>query len=130
VLACGAVNQYEADSLAPDTGETVPCIRHGYCRVIEVHRLGRAADRYRLGGAMAGDGRRPRRSVDDLLAHLTAAQSASFASLRRQGFTLRLITMAARGGQVRIDDARRRVDIARTDNLRRTIELPRNAEAR
>src|SRR4051794_24395699 len=94
LLTCGTVNHYEVDSLAPDVGEIVPCVRHGYCEVVEVQRRGRAADRYALGGAAPeGGGRRPRRSVDDLLDHLTAAQSASFTSLRRQGFTLRLITL-------------------------------------
>ena len=130
VLSCGSVNHYEADSLAPSMGETVPCLRHGYCEVVEVRRRGPAGDCNRLGGAMSGDsGRRPRRSVDDLLDHLAVVRSASYASLRRQGFTLRLITLAARAGQVRVDDARGKVHMAIAADSIQVTEQPREVKA-
>jgi hypothetical protein len=96
-LRCGEVSYYAAASLAPAVGERVPCMRHDYCPVTLVSRRGTASLR-------SGRTRRSRRSVEEMLHHLSDLDVQSVSQLRRSGFTLRLVETARIQGRVTVDD--------------------------
>ncbi len=97
-LSCGATLYFETVSLAPDPSDVVPCMRHGYCAVRSVEPL--------TGSRPARSNRRrsPRRSHDELVAHLGTADAFTLSELRRARFSLRMITDAARDRLVRIEN--------------------------
>jgi hypothetical protein len=96
-LSCGTVLAYEARSLAPARGESVPCRRHSYC---VVKKLGTAPS-----------GRRPRsglprarpRDHRELLEWLRGRSATTVHALRNERFTLRMIATAERDGLVIVD---------------------------
>jgi hypothetical protein len=95
-LSCGTVLTYETMTFAPSVGEVVPCRSHGYCPVVSCKR------------ATAQGSRRPgrtvqRRSQGELLAFLSRRPDASVHLLRRNRFTLRIVTAAQRDGLVDVD---------------------------
>ena len=95
-LRCGVVLSFGAPSFLPDTGEAVPCPRHGYCLVDATGRSGAPARR-----------RSPRtaspRSQTELLEWLRHHPQTTVHALRRQRFTLRLVVAAAREGLAEVD---------------------------
>lgn len=95
VLAYGIVLTFEASSLVPAEAETIPCPRHGYCKV---QRRTISA-----GGARP---RRPRpapREHQELIDWLQTQPSTTVHVLRRHRFTLRIISEAQRAGLVEAD---------------------------
>ena len=105
-LCCGVVLTYEVPSFLPDVGESVPCLRHGFCRVAS---------------RAAGDGRGvgtvvrtlDRRSQPELLAFLRQTPVTTVHVLRRQRFPLRMVTAAQRDGHLDVDLATGRVTLRR-----------------
>jgi hypothetical protein len=93
-LCCGVVLEYEARSFLPRAGEVVPCRSHGYCPVAGT-------------GAGARDLRvLPRaapRTQRELLEWLGDRPVTTVAALRRQRFTLRMVSLAQRAGLVDVD---------------------------
>jgi hypothetical protein len=93
-LRCGTVLSYEQRDFRPEPGELVPCRHHGYCTV------------RRTGGGGSGRARaaRTRRRVQsELLDWLRGRTETTVHALRREGFTLRLLTAAERDGVVEVD---------------------------
>jgi hypothetical protein len=97
-LHCGTSLYFETVNLAPDPAEVVPCLRHGYCKVLSVEPLTNPPQPRRR------QKRAPRRSPAELVAHLGTAQAFTLAELRRARFSLRMITDAARDGFLRIEE--------------------------
>ncbi len=101
-LRCGTSLSYEAPSFRPDRGDLVPCRHHGYCVVETISRS-------RSGGPY---GRRAcPRAQSELLEWLRQRSEATVHALRRQRFTLRMITEAERQGLVDLDLVAGRVAI-------------------
>jgi hypothetical protein len=96
-LSCGTTLIYEARSLAPSGGETVPCRHHGYC---DVRRSGRAADP--ASGRRFLARARPKEQ-GELTEWLRGRSVTTVHVLRRHRFTLRMIAAAERDGLVAVD---------------------------
>ena len=96
-LSCGTVLTFEASSFVPSEGESVPCLRHGYC---VVERRGR--QRARGPGGRRLPRARPRQR-QELLQWLDGCPATTITALRRQRFTLRLIAGVQRDGLVEVD---------------------------
>ena len=93
-LRCGTVLSYEAPTFRPDPGDLVPCRHHGYCPV----QLTGGSE---SGGAFAPRGRR--RAQSELLDWLRGRSETTVYTLRRHGFTLRMVAAAERDGLVDLD---------------------------
>ena len=96
-LECGTELAYEACSLMPESGESVPCRRHGYCTVQYLGNSKSAGSR-RSGLPRA----RPRRQ-EELVEWLRGLSLTTIHALRRQRFTLRMVAAAERDGLVAVD---------------------------
>jgi len=96
VLNCQTVLAYEARSLLPVSGETVPCRRHGFCIV---DRVGGGPRGLRGAGLPRA---RPR-TLHELLEWLDGRSATTVHALRRQRFTLRLLAVAQREGVITVD---------------------------
>jgi len=104
-LCCGTVLTYEAPTFVPEVGEVVPCRRHGWCAV-------ESRDR---GDGRAGGGTRRvmhRRSQSELITFLRGWPVTTVHALRREHFTLRVITAAQHDGLVDVDLATGRVALS------------------
>jgi hypothetical protein len=111
-LCCGIVLTYEAPTFVPEVGEVVACCRHGWCAV-------ESRDR---GDGRAGGGTRRvmhRRSQSELITFLRGRPVTTVHALRREHFTLRVITAAQHDGLVDVDLATGRVALS-ARNHRRT----------
>ena len=95
-LCCGVVLEYEARTFLPRAGEVVPCRSHGYCSVASIEN-----------GALTRDlcvlPRSAPRTQSELLEWLSERPVTTVAALRRQRFTLRMLTLAQRAGLVDVD---------------------------
>ena len=93
-LCCGTELCYEARTFRPDPGDLVPCRRHGYCVV-------QATSGPASGGTFS---RRARpRAQNELLDWLRGRSETTVHTLRRHGFTLRMVAAAERDGLVDLD---------------------------
>lgn len=97
-LSCGTVLSFEARSFLPSTGETVPCLRHGYCVVESTQMSGSPELRWKSGAHRA-----PPRRRDELLSWLRDRRVATVHALREERFTLRLVASAERDGLVTVN---------------------------
>ncbi|SDZ01752.1 hypothetical protein SAMN05660209_04381 [Geodermatophilus africanus] len=95
-LECGVVLAYEARNFLPASGERVPCRLHGYCAVDEVGSCPAVV----TGRALP---RAPRRTQRELVEWLRERPVTTVHALRRERFTLRMLTAAAREGLVTVD---------------------------
>ena len=95
-LRCGTALTYEARSFLPASGEVVPCRRHGFCVVAGTGGV-------EGGSCLRGTRRAKRRSPDELLEWLRGRSVTTIHALRRQRFTLRIITAAERDGLIAVD---------------------------
>jgi hypothetical protein len=95
-LSCGLDLSYEAESFAPGIGDLVPCPRHGQCPVNSRQKVD---DR--------GSGRVRRaiepRSQRELLDFLSRRPVTSVHALRRNRFTLRIVSAAQKDGLVDVN---------------------------
>jgi hypothetical protein len=96
-LSCGMVLAYEALSMVPDRGESVPCRRHGYC-IVQYGGNVQPGQRCRRGVQRAAP-----RHRDELFAWLRVRSVTTIHTMRRQRFTLRMIAEAEREGLVTVD---------------------------
>ena len=115
MLHCGSALYFETVSLAPQPTDEVPCVRHGYCRVLSVEPLSGSR-------ARTQPQRAPLRSHAELVAHLRTAEAFTLAELRRARFSLRMISEAARRRLLMIEEDAETVIIrplpaARTDRF-------------
>lgn len=97
-LSCGSTLVFEARSFLPTVGESVPCLRHGYCAVMATGRSTEVTER-RPGGRL----RAHRRDHDELVDWLRGRSRTTIHALREQRFTLRLLAAAEREGLVAVD---------------------------
>ena len=96
-LRCGTELSYEAPSFLPESGESVPCRRHGYCVVDQTGRSGTSRSARRpLPRA------RPK-AQDELLVWLRGRRVTTVHALRQHRFTLRMVAAAERDGLVAVD---------------------------
>lgn len=107
-LACGRLLHYEAASLVPATGDVVPCLRHGYCSVRPDD--GRVVE---LDPVRRGTRRLPPPSHVALGRFLAQHPVTTVHALRKERFTLRILTQAQAEGVLDLDiltgQVRRRV---------------------
>jgi hypothetical protein len=96
-LNCQTVLAYEARSLLPISGETVPCRRHGFC---VVDHVGAGEPRGSHGRGMP---RARPRTLHEMVEWLSGRSETTVHALRRQRFTLRLIAEAEREGLMTVD---------------------------
>ena len=97
LLDCGTRLTYEYQSFAPAVDELVPCRRHGYCHVRQV-----APERR---GQPASTPRRARpRTQHELVEYVRRSPGRTLTSLRQHRFSLRMVHVAARSGDVIIDE--------------------------
>ena len=97
-LSCGSALVYEARTFLPSVGESVPCLRHGYCVVVAT---GRSAERRER--CAGGKVRARRRDQEELVNWLRGRSQTTIHALREQRFTLRLLAMAEKEGLVAVD---------------------------
>lgn len=120
-LSCGSVLTYDAPSFVPALGESVPCPRHGYCTVTAHERVER-----HLPGPSS---KPPRKSVGELTKFLDRQPVTAVGLLRRNGFTLRIVTAAEKQGLVDVDLISGRVALRIDDSMpRRPTTAPLVAE--
>jgi hypothetical protein len=96
-LRCGTVLTYEARSFLPNSGEHVPCPRHGYCGV---HDVGRGTVSTTAASALPRARPRTRHELEEWLRDRPVT---TVHALKRERFTLRLIAAAERDGLVAVD---------------------------
>lgn len=108
-LTCGRECLFSSVATAPSVGDLVPCLEHGYCRVVLSGPIKASKPNSSL--------RRPRRTVEDLLTHLAQNRTQSLQQMRRAGFTLRVVSMAAQSGQVQILDDGEHVEVRLPDHV-------------
>jgi hypothetical protein len=116
-LNCGTVLTYEARSLLPSDGELVPCRRHGYCPVT-------GSDRRAGGGAGRCDRRARPRTEQELVEWLHHHQVTSVHALRRQRFTLRMLTSVQADVGLEVDHTTGRVLVRASQALPRDPTRP------
>ena len=112
-LACGYVIKYARSSFVPHEHESVPCVRHGYCVVVQAHpgrdepetNSYRSAEHHELSHQSDKEIKLaswPSRRTA-LLNYLSQKEKTSLYAMNRHGFTLRWLIAAEREGLLHLD---------------------------